>query len=118
MKRIFVALLIILLLQLPTAALVWLDMGHMTIAAAAYAKFDPATRAPAAELLKLNPNYYQWVAGVPDGRREIVVFIRVATWRDDIKGRREYHSQSVTQDGEHANDNIGYSDFLVHPYCH
>jgi hypothetical protein len=118
MKRIAFALLSVLLLQLPTAAFAWFDMGHMTVAAAAYAKLEPAVRARAAELLKLNPDYEHWVADVPAARRDMVAFVRASTWADDIRRRNDYQSHSLAQDGEHASDNIGYADFLVHPYWH
>jgi hypothetical protein len=118
MKRIVAALLSVLLLQLPTAAQAWFDMGQMTVAAAAYAKLDPAARAHVAELLKLNPDYDHWVAGVPAERRDMIAFVRASTWADDIKRRHDYESHSLSQDGEHAGDNVGYADFLVHPYWH
>jgi hypothetical protein len=118
MKRIVAAVLSPLLLNPPTAARAWFDMGHMTVAAVAYAKLDPAVRARVAELLKLNPDYEHWVADVPAARRDMVAFVRASTWADDIKRRHDYHAHSLIQDGERASDNIGYADFLVHPYWH
>jgi hypothetical protein len=118
MKRIVAALFSVLLLNLPSAALAWFDMGHMTVAAAAYAKLDPEVRARVAGLLKLNPDYEHWIAGVPLERRDMIAFVRASTWADDIKRRHDYQSHSLSQDGEHAGDNIGYADFLVHPYWH
>jgi hypothetical protein len=87
MKRIVAALLSAQLFQLPTAAFAWFDMGHMTVAAAAYAKLDPAVRARAAELLKLNPDYEHWVADVPAERRDMVAFVRASTWAGKRQSR-------------------------------
>ncbi len=79
MKRIVATLLSVLLLQLPGAARAWFGMGHMTVAAAAYARLDPAVRARAAERLKLNPDYEHWVSGDPAKHRDMAAFVRASS---------------------------------------
>ncbi|MGH8291065.1 MAG: hypothetical protein ACREV7_19005, partial [Steroidobacteraceae bacterium] len=73
------------LLTAPTA-LAWNDFGHRVAAAAAYPRLTPAVRAQVGRLLRLNPDYGRWIAGVPAARREEVAFIEAATWADAIKG--------------------------------
>jgi hypothetical protein len=111
---------IISLVGCSTSSFAWFDMGHMTVAAVAYQRLDPSVRSKIAKLLQRNPDYYQWTLAVPLGQREIVAFVHAATWADDIKSRHHeyiYHARA-SEDGDHAADNIGYDDFLSHPYWH
>lgn len=68
----------------PAAA--WNDHGHMLVAAVAWGKMTPQARAKAGALLKLNPLYGAWTAGVPANQRAATAFIKAATWPDIIKG--------------------------------
>jgi hypothetical protein len=117
--RVFLITSIAALLAYPLSALAWFDIGHMTVAAVAYQRLDPSVRAKVAKLLQRNPDYDQWTFGVPNAHRDIVAFVHAATWADDIKKRDDYtYHARPSQDGDHAADNIGYDDFLVHPYWH
>jgi hypothetical protein len=118
MSRLFAVLLSLFFMHAPGRALAWFDMGHMTVAAVGYSKLDPAVRVKIANLLRLNPDYETWVAGTPVEHQDMVAFVRASTWADDIKKRHDYHGGSLSEDGAHANDNIGYDDYLVHPYWH
>ena len=109
-------LILAIALQIPTSAFAWFDMGHMIVAAYTYQRLEPSVRVKVSALLKLNPEYENWVQGVPTESRDIVAFTRARTWADDIKKHHDYRFGSVAQDGDHAADNIGYSDFLVHAY--
>jgi hypothetical protein len=43
----------------------WDDQGHMMVATVAWEKLNPAVKKRAIELLKLNPDYETFIAGVP-----------------------------------------------------
>ena len=55
-----------ILLVWNTTGLAWGPMGHMMVAAIAWKKLDPKVKDRIAELLKENPEYDDWVAGVGD----------------------------------------------------
>src|ERR1700692_1319167 len=89
----------------------WNGFGHMTVAAAAFQNLTPAARAKVTALLKLNPNYSQWVAGVAASEHGIVAFIVAATWPDAIKGMTGFTNDGNTPPpGPAAGRNIGYID--------
>jgi hypothetical protein len=96
----------------------WDDLGHMTVAAIAYERLTPTAHRRATSLLKLNPQYPEWIA-VANGRDEDrVAFLMAAAWPDFIK-----HSAGFQDDGEiplgpDAARNIGYTDKLMHKYWH
>jgi S1/P1 nuclease len=119
--------LVILLLcwcALPIAsAHAWWDAGHMLVAAVAWNKMKPATRARAAQLLTLNPLYGWLIRGAPAGLEDQFAFIRAATWADEIKKRRGYKSDGPDHGdrpppGPEASQNIGYTDHFRHKYWH
>ncbi|WP_292670232.1 S1/P1 nuclease [Mesorhizobium sp.] len=64
-------------------ALAWWDGGHMQIAAVAYSKLTPQAKAKADALIKLNPDYQIWIAGVPDDKKAQYAFVHAAVWADD-----------------------------------
>lgn len=102
-------------LAAPVAA--WNGRGHMIVAAEAWAHLTPRTRADIGRLLRHNPMYATWIAGVPAANRDRVAFIQAATWPDDIKGA----SAGYTQDrvtGPNARRNTGYDDCNRHGYWH
>jgi len=76
-------------------AFTWFDMGHMTIAAAAYGGLKPEVKQKIAELLEQNPEYETWIAAIQDQRQALVIFVRAATWADDIKKRHDYSYGTV-----------------------
>lgn len=100
------------------AARAWNDFGHRVIAAAAWPRLHPATRAEVSRLLKLNPDYPHWVAGVPAARREEIAFLQAAVWADAIKGDGRHRFDGERPRGPDAARNIGYSDPLEHRYWH
>jgi S1/P1 Nuclease len=96
----------------------WNDFGHMTVAAVAWQHLTPAARARAVKLLRLNPDYGTWIAGLKPESRDVTAFMRAATWPDAIK-----HEVGHLDDGEHphapeANQNTGYGDLNEHRYWH
>src|SRR5262245_41576663 len=74
----------------------WNEFGHWEVAAVAWSKLEPATRARAVALLKKNPKFDTWVKGIPADERDQFAFVRAATFADDIKSDPEYHT-----DGPH-----------------
>lgn len=103
-------------------AYAWNDFGHMTVAAIAYQHLTPNVRVKVGALLKLNPNYQQWIVGVPSADQTRVAFIKGATWPDLIKRAPGYIWDG--DDNGHrpswpdAARNIGYADKLQHRYWH
>lgn len=107
------------LLSAPTAAYAWWDEGHMQIAAVAYDRLSPDIRLKADALIRLNPEYDRWVAGVPDSLKAQYAFVKAATWADDIKGQIVgYSSAGDSAKDANAARNIGYYDHLSHAYWH
>ena len=105
------------LLTGPTA-FAWNDFGHRVAAAAAYQRLTPAVRAQVGRLLKLNPDYGSWIAGVPTARRAEVAFIEAAVWADAIKGDGTHVFDGDRPKGADVARNIGYADPLEHRYWH
>jgi hypothetical protein len=91
----------------------------MLVAAIAYQQLKPAVRTRAAELLRKNPSYHDWVSKASASERDQFAFMLAATWPDVIKRAPGY-----VNDGEHprkpgtAAQNIGYADKLQHRYWH
>src|ERR1043165_2969546 len=114
--------LLIVLLALPARALAWDPYGHMVVAAAAWRKItNTKVKKRIGELLKLNPQYDDWVKGVPKARQLRVAFVTPATWPDCRQAGPGY-----TADGKNggnppahvaaSSQNIGYTDRLMHKY--
>jgi S1/P1 Nuclease len=100
-------------------AYAWWDEGHMQIAAVAYDQLAPDIRAKADALIKLNPEYDRWVAGVPESLKAQYAFIKAATWADDIKGLIEgYTNNGDKATNAGAGRNVGYYDHYSHGYWH
>jgi len=90
----------------------------MMAAAVAYPQLTPAARTRADALLRLNPSYDQWVAGVPAPQRAAIAFLRAATWADAIKHAPDYRNDAEQPQGPQASRNLGYRDYLQHRYWH
>src|SRR5690349_19350179 len=92
----------------------WGPNGHMVVAAAAWQRLRPEIRAEASRLLRENPYYDRWVAGVPEVDRDAVAFIKAALWPDDIKGDDDYDNSEGNHPtkGAKSGQNIGYADLL------
>jgi hypothetical protein len=117
-------LVVALLLLVPARAFAWNPFGHRMIAASAWEQIrDKAVRKRIGALLKLNPQYADWVEGVPAAERDRVAFIEAATWPDFIKQAPGYVADG-TERGNRPDDvpassqNIGYADRLMHKYWH
>src|SRR5689334_14040827 len=52
--------------SLVSPALAWWDAGHMQIAYVAYKKLDAPVKDKVDVLLRLNPDYARWTAGIAD----------------------------------------------------
>src|SRR5262245_6890783 len=98
----------------------WNDFGHMEVAAVAYKRLRPKAKARVAELLRLNPSYSEWIAGVPAADRDRAAFMRAATWPDAIKTQPGYKVKPADdpQSAPTASQNIGYDDHFAHGYWH
>jgi hypothetical protein len=102
----------------PRPVQAWDDFGHMTVAAVAWRQLTPAARARATQLLRLNPDYPHWVDQAAAGQREVIAFVRAATWADAIKHEPGYQDDGERPAGPEADDNIGYEDPREHRYWH
>src|SRR4029077_175920 len=126
-RRIFIFLSAFLVL-LPLPVLAWNDVGHMAVAYIAYQRLNPATRTRAAALLKVNPDYPNWVKQIPEGTspqdQEMLIFMIRSTWADQIKHESGYTPDGVPgsngnlPEGAASAQNIGYKDKLQHRYWH
>jgi hypothetical protein len=117
MNRGLLAIGILMSLAAPSAW-AWNDQGHMMVAAIAWNHLDAATRERAAALLKLNPDYGEWIANIPAAQRDQVAFVRAATWADAIKTEAGYENDGNVPSGAESGRNIGYGDHLQHRYWH
>jgi hypothetical protein len=99
-------------------AFAWWDEGHMQIAYVAWTKLDPAVKARADALLKINKDYDKWTYGAPDEETaKAWAFTHAATWADDIKDRPGYTDDKDAV-GPVAHQNLGYDDLNQHRYWH
>lgn len=121
-------LLALLLATMAAPSFAWNSFGHMVVADLAWR--DLKTHAPQLlaridALLQLNPNYAQWVKGVPESARQELAFVQAAHWADDIKSA----GSGYVQDGDNGGNtgveptaslNLGYApaDTAMHKYWH
>ena len=117
-KRIATMVTLGLVACLAAPAMAWNGFGHMVVAAFAYKDLTPAAKTKVAALLKLNPEYATWVAGVPAADRDRVAFVVAATWPDFIKGAPGYVNDGNVPSGPDSSKNVGYADKLQHRYWH
>jgi hypothetical protein len=75
---------VIAMFCLTTSAFAWDELGHMTVAVIAYDHLTPNVRQKVVKLLKLNPKYETWVAGVPATDKDRMAFLKASLWADDI----------------------------------
>ena len=122
------ALLALLLATTAAPSFAWNGFGHMVVADIAWR--DLKAHAPQLldridALLQMNPNYADWVQGVPRSQRQEIAFVQAAHWADDIKNpARGYVSDGL--DGGNtgvepvASRNLGYApaDNAMHKYWH
>lgn len=124
-RNLLISLLVpVLVFNVPTFA--WDNEGHMAVAYVAYQHLNTATKARVDQLLRLNPDYSHWKAGVPSGtskaKSKMLIFMMAATWPDFIKHKTGYSDDGTEKgdrpDGATSSQNIGYSDHLHHKYWH
>ena len=58
------------IIGLTTPVSVWNDFGHMIVGAIAYDHLTPKVRTNVDALLRLNPSYQEWVAGIRSRKRQ------------------------------------------------
>jgi hypothetical protein len=108
----------VLIIGLTKKVSAWNDFGHMTIGAIAYDHLTPKVRAKVDGLLRLNPSYQEWVAGIAEQDKGKAAFMKAATWPDMIKIGIQYTNDGNLPNGPDAGRNIGYADKLMHRYWH
>lgn len=123
------------LLILPPPAEAWGNSGHEAVAYVAWNLMQPKTREAVYKLLQQVPpipsknsqdpdieGYDEWVKELPSGlspdQKKLYIFMRAATWADSIKHKFLRDTDDPKQDGDHASDNIGFSDGRSHGYWH
>src|SRR6478609_6784435 len=82
----------------------WDNLGHMTVAYVAYQQLTPAARAEMTRLIKLNPKYSEWIAGIPEEDRDLRAFLLAATWPDLIKRDSTYTADGPDHGDRPPND--------------
>lgn len=115
MRFIVVAVCAALLIS-SSPAVAWNGRGHMMVASVAWRNLTPSMRERVTEILKLNPEYPKWIAGVSAAQRDEVAFMRASKWADDIKFRPGYSRDEA--DGPGAAGGRAYDDVLQHRYWH
>ena len=73
---------------LASPAFAWNATGHRLVAAIAYERLTPKTRARVDQLIRAHPDYEKWVQDAPSdpAARARAAFIAAAAWADNIKG--------------------------------
>lgn len=94
----------------------WSDLGHMTIAAAAWDLLTPPVRERAGRLMRLHPSFADWTRDAAKGEADRIAFVHAATWPDDIKKDPAYTDGTIGEDGAAAN--LGFADHRRHRYWH
>jgi len=121
MKRLSVAALLLVILFAGSAT-AWNSRGHMMVAAIAWDHLDENAKARAVELLKLNPEYQNWIKDRDPGERDEVAFVMAATWPDFIKSADGYindgEDPTNSAKAPKPDQNIGYADMFQHRYWH
>src|SRR5262245_37454665 len=73
-------------------AFAWNDRGHMIVARIAYQRLNDADRAKIHKILKQHPHYESYLAKdrPEEASEEEWVFVRAATWCDNIRPPRGF----------------------------
>jgi hypothetical protein len=96
----------------------WNLRGHMMVAAVAWDHLTPKSKARVSQLLRLNPDYSDWIVGFSSREKGKAAFVRAAGWADDIKRDTHYTNDGEIPSGPDASRNTGYDDKLTHRYWH
>jgi hypothetical protein len=80
----------------PHRVLRWDESGHRTVAAIAYDRLSPATRARADSLLRQHPDYENLARGIDPGSPDLAleVFMRAAVWPDMLRGDARFYNEA------------------------
>jgi hypothetical protein len=113
----FAAWIAILYLASPAAA--WDGTGHRIIAAIAYERLTPNTRARVDALIRAHPDYAAFTTGAPTDAagRARAAFIAAAVWADNIKGDRRFYDESRS-DAQPTPTLPGYPEMKRHTNWH
>ena len=113
----FAAWIAILYLASPAAA--WDGTGHRIIAAIAYERLTPNTRARVDALIRAHPDYAAFTNGAPAdaAARARAAFIAAAVWADNIKGDRRFYDDTKS-DAQPTPTLPGYPDMKRHTNWH
>lgn len=97
----------------------WDATGHRLVAAIAYDRLTPQTRARVDELLSHHPDYERLARGAPDDpvARARAVFIAAATWPDTIKGDPRFWDDT-RPNGRPTDPLPGFPDMKRHTNWH
>src|SRR5262249_21314221 len=66
---------VVAMVVVSTAASAWNSRGHMMVAAVAWEQLEEGTQSRVVELLKLNPNYKDWIRGVAKADQDKTAFM-------------------------------------------
>ena len=101
-------------------ALAWDDQGHMMVAAVAYDKLTPPTKARIAALLALSQYPTSGVNNASAANQEKAKFMMAATAADAIKkdGRTFHNDGEDPTAAPDASRNTGFDDKNMHKYWH
>jgi hypothetical protein len=84
----------------------------------AYKNLEAPVKDKVGVLLRLNPDYPKWMAGITDPKAaKLYAFVHPATWADDIK-TKEYNFTRDKVDSPTAGQSIGYADKNQHACWH
>ena len=103
---------------LTSPAYAWWDEGHMQIAAVAYDQLTPKVRAKVDALIRLSPEYDNWVARRQRKRRRNMPSFALRPGRTTSKPPTSAIRIPGLATGPQAGRNIGYYDNLTHKYWH
>jgi hypothetical protein len=107
-------------LYLATPALAWNATGHYIIAAIAYDRLTPKTRARVDELIKRHPDYATILtrnAPADPAARARAAFILASVWPDTIKGDNRFYDDTRA-DAKPTPSVAGFPDMAKHTNWH
>lgn len=109
----------IAILYLASPAAAWDGTGHRIVAAIAYERLTPNTRARVDALIRAHPDYAAFTNGAPAdaAARARAAFIAAAVWADNIKGDRRFYDDTRS-DAQPTPTLPGYPDMKRHTNWH
>lgn len=106
-------------LYLASPAFAWNATGHRIIAAIAYERLTPKTRARVDQLIQTHPDYEMWIRDAPPDpkARARAAFLAAAVWADDIKGDPRFWDDT-RKDAQPTPPIAGFPDMKRHTNWH